>query len=127
MGYDMSLTAVSPLDGRYHQQCAELSTLVSEYGLMRYRWVVEIRWLQTLSAIPAIKEVPPFSPSATAFLSLLIDNFNKSDATHIKSLEETTNHDLKALEYVLKEKLSSHDELSKAREFVHFACTSEDI
>jgi len=121
-----SLTAISPLDGRYQHQCAELKNIGSEYGLMHYRLIVEIEWLKTLSEAN-IQEVPTFSGSAISFLNEMIENFNEDDAKQIKKIEATTNHDVKAIEYFIKEKLSGHKELSQIVEFVHFACTSEDI
>lgn len=121
-----SLTAISPLDGRYQHQCTELKNIASEYGLMHYRVIVEIRWLQMLSQ-KNILPVAPFSESTVSFLNQLIDNFNDDDAQQIKNIEATTNHDVKAIEYFIKEKLSSSKELSQVIEFVHFACTSEDI
>lgn len=118
---------ISPLDGRYQAQCAGLKPLTSEYGLIYYRIIVEIRWLQALSHLPELQEVPIFSPEATFFLNQIIENFSEQDAQAIKTIEATTNHDVKAIEYFLKEKLESHPELAPIKEFVHFACTSEDI
>lgn len=121
------LTAISPIDGRYREKVVELAPIFSEYGLMRYRMLVEVRWLQALAANPEIKEVAPFSKGAIQVLNSLVENFNETDAKRIKSIEEKTNHDLKAVEYFLKEKTSYQAELKKAAEFIHFACTSEDI
>lgn len=122
-----SLTALSPLDGRYHQSIQTLAHHCSEWGLMRYRTWIEVKWLQALAAEPGIPELPPLSASAIASLEAIFTDFSTTDGERIKSLEATTNHDVKALEYFIKEKLETHTELSTAIEFVHFACTSEDI
>lgn len=122
-----ALLALSPLDGRYYEKCQELHKIASEYGLMYYRLQVEIRWLQSLSTQPAIKEVPPFSMDAHRFLQKLLETFNEKSAADIKAIESKTNHDVKAIEYYLKDAMKGHSELNKIREFVHFACTSEDI
>ena len=122
-----SLTALSPLDGRYHQSIQTLAHHCSEWGLMRYRTWIEVKWLQALAAEPGIPELPPLSASAIASLEAIFTDFSTTDGERIKSLEATTNHDVKALEYFIKEKLETHTELSSAIEFVHFACTSEDI
>ncbi|GLC46310.1 hypothetical protein PLESTB_000997700 [Pleodorina starrii] len=123
------LTAVSPLDGRYGRLSAPLRSIFSEYGLIRYRILVECRWLQQLSRIPAVKEVPPFSPEANALLDHLCtpEGCTPEVAMRVKQIEKTTNHDVKAVEYVLKEHFKSHPELAAVLEFTHFACTSEDI
>ncbi|MCS5711673.1 adenylosuccinate lyase [Candidatus Berkiella aquae] len=121
------ILAISPLDGRYHQACESLQPIASEFGLIYYRLIVEIRWLQALANEPAIKEVPVFSYDANQFLEQLISQFNVEDAQKIKAIEATTNHDVKALEYFIKEKFSLLPELKQVQEFVHFACTSEDI
>lgn len=121
------LTALSPIDGRYAEKVDVLRPIFSEYGLLRYRVVVEVRWLQLLSACPDILEVPQLSDEAGAFLSAIIDNFSEADARRIKDIEATTNHDVKAVEYFLKEKVKGHSELEAVSEFIHFACTSEDI
>lgn len=121
------LTAVGPLDGRYGSKVAGLRTIFSEYGLIRFRVAVECRWLQHLSTIPQVKEVPGLSDDASALLDSLATNFTVEDAQLVKNVERTTNHDVKAVEYVLKEKISANAELKKVLEFVHFACTSEDI
>lgn len=121
------LTALSPIDGRYHQQCAELAEIVSEYALIAYRVKVEIKWLQALAAIPNLSEVPPLSPTGLQFLEKLLQQFNVQDAQRVKNIEKTTNHDVKAVEYFLKEKMAEQAELDHIKEFVHFACTSEDI
>lgn len=123
----MSATAISPLDGRYQDKCAELKDKTTEYGLMYYRLLIEIRWLQALSALPQLSEVTPLSEAANDFLNKLISNFNETDANQIKQIEKITNHDVKAVEYFLKDKLSEQAELTNIKEFIHFACTSEDI
>ncbi|ADE15852.1 adenylosuccinate lyase [Nitrosococcus halophilus Nc 4] len=122
-----SLTALSPIDGRYASKVDTLRPIFSEYGLLRYRVVVEIRWLQLLSACPDIPEVPQLSDEAETFLIAIMDNFSEEDAQRIKDIEATTNHDVKAVEYFLKEKVKGHSELESVGEFIHFACTSEDI
>ncbi|QIK36839.1 adenylosuccinate lyase [Caldichromatium japonicum] len=122
-----SLTAVSPIDGRYGARTALLRAIFSEYGLIRHRVLVEVRWLRCLAAHPGIPEVNPFSPEAEAVLERLSDAFTLADAERIKSIERTTNHDVKAVEYFIKEQLGGLTELTRISEFVHFACTSEDI
>jgi adenylosuccinate lyase len=122
-----SLTAISPVDGRYAAKCGVLRTIFSEFGLIKYRTRVEIRWLQTLAAHPGIKEVPEFSEAANTYLNGIADGFSLADAERIKSIEKTTNHDVKAVEYFLKEKIAGNEELQRISEFIHFACTSEDI
>ena len=122
-----SLTAVSPIDGRYGNKCLVLRPIFSEFGLIRHRVMVEIRWLQALAAHDAVAEVPPLSDSAKAFLENVIADFTEQDARRVKTIESSTNHDVKAVEYFLKEKISNHEELQKIGEFIHFACTSEDI
>lgn len=122
-----SLTAISPIDGRYGDKCAELRSIFSEYGLIQFRVLVEIRWLEALSNNPDIPEVPNLSPESKQLLNRLIDDFAIDDAERVKQIERTTNHDVKAVEYLLKEKISGHEELEKISEFFHFACTSEDI
>jgi len=121
------LSAISPVDGRYHSKTSALQPYFSEFGLIRYRVIVEVRWLQQLAANPGITEVPSLSASANAFLEDLIQKFDESEAAIVKEKEAVTNHDVKAVEYYLKEKLVRHDELAGVMEFVHFACTSEDI
>lgn len=123
----MSLTALSPIDGRYAAQTRALSPLLSEYGLIRFRVQVEIRWLQALSQEPLLAEIPPLSPAATAFLDALAANFSEADAEQVKAIEKTTNHDVKACEYFLKQAVADQPELAALSEFIHFACTSEDI
>lgn len=126
MNHNFSLMAVSPLDGRYQHQTIELKTLSSEYGLMHYRLIVELKWLQNLSTLK-IKEIPALSQESSAFLNKLIAEFDETQANQIKTIESKTNHDVKAIEYYIKEKVSTMPELAKISEFVHFACTSEDI
>ncbi|WP_163575435.1 adenylosuccinate lyase [Halomonas faecis] len=122
-----SLTALSPVDGRYAAKAAILREHFSEFGLIRARVTVEVRWLQRLAEQPGITEVPPLSAEATAFLEGLIRDFSVADAERIKTIEATTNHDVKAVEYFLKERIAEVPELHAVSEFVHFACTSEDI
>ena len=122
-----ALTAVSPVDGRYGSKTTALREIFSEYGLLKYRTIVEIRWLQKLAATAEIAEVPAFSAEANQFLNELADNFSEQDARRIKEIERTTNHDVKAVEYFLKEKVADIPELHAVNEFLHFACTSEDI
>lgn len=121
------LTAISPIDGRYAGKTAALRPIFSEYGLIRFRVQVEVRWLQRLAAHPAISEVPPLSSTANAVLERLIQDFPLELAQRVKVFEKTTNHDVKAVEYLLKEQASQLPELAKISEFIHFACTSEDI
>lgn len=121
------LTAVSPLDGRYRSKSNELSAYFSEFALIRYRVLVEVRWLQALASNPEIEELKSFEESENALLNQLVDNFCLADAERVKAIEATTNHDVKAVEYFIKEKLQSHESLTSRLEFVHFACTSEDI
>ncbi|MBK5965567.1 adenylosuccinate lyase [Thiocystis minor] len=122
-----TLTAISPVDGRYAARTAGLREIFSEYGLIRYRVQVEIRWLQTLARHPDIPEVPAFSDDANQRLDDLADSFSVADAQRIKDIERTTNHDVKAVEYFLKERIADNAELNAVSEFIHFACTSEDI
>ncbi|QMV14813.1 adenylosuccinate lyase [Vibrio spartinae] len=122
-----ALTAVSPVDGRYGSKTIALRSIFSEYGLLKYRTIVEVRWLQKLSSTPGIQEVPAFSQEANNILNEIAANFSEADAERIKEIERTTNHDVKAVEYFLKEKVSAHPELNAVSEFIHFACTSEDI
>lgn len=122
-----SLTAVSPVDGRYASKTANLRPIFSEYGLIHHRVIVEVRWLQMLSRHSGIGEVTAFSPQANDLLDNIIDNFSVEDAANIKAIERTTNHDVKAVEYFLKNAIAGNSELSAISEFIHFACTSEDI
>ncbi len=122
-----ALTALSPVDGRYGDKAAALREHFSEFGLIRARVIVEIRWLQRLAELTGVTEVPPLSAEATAFLEAMIRNFSLEDAQRIKEIERTTNHDVKAVEYFIKERIEGQPELHAISEFVHFACTSEDI
>jgi len=122
-----ALTALSPLDGRYASKCDALRPFLSEFGLIHARVTVEVRWLQALSNRPEIIEVAPFSAETNAALDAIVSNFSEEDANRIKEIERTTNHDVKAVEYFLKEKIAGIAELQNAGEFIHFACTSEDI
>jgi adenylosuccinate lyase len=122
-----SLTAISPVDGRYAEKTVPLRGIFSEYGLMRYRVLSEIRWLATLAAQPGVGEVANLSTAAREKLDRIADNFSIEEAQRVKAIEDTTNHDVKAVEYYLKERISSQPELNGIKEFVHFACTSEDI
>jgi len=121
------LTAISPVDGRYASKSAELRSIFSEYGLLKYRVQVEVRWLQMLSEQASIAEVPAFSEASHTLLNNIVANFSVDDAMRIKEIERTTNHDVKAVEYFLKEQVESNSELNAISEFIHFACTSEDI
>ncbi|NIF21813.1 MULTISPECIES: adenylosuccinate lyase [Pantoea] len=122
-----SLTAVSPVDGRYGDKVSPLRAIFSEFGLLKFRVEVEVRWLQKLAATAEIKEVPAFDADANAFLDAIVANFSEEDAARIKTIERTTNHDVKAVEYFLKEKVADVAALHAVSEFIHFACTSEDI
>jgi len=121
------LTALSPVDGRYARKCDELRPLLSEFALIRFRVLVEVRWLKTLAGHPGISELEDLSARGMTALDALEKNFSEEDASEIKTLEATTNHDVKAVEYYIKQKLEAAGESPLAREFVHFACTSEDI
>ncbi|KAL0408385.1 UNVERIFIED_CONTAM: Adenylosuccinate lyase [Sesamum radiatum] len=122
-----SLTALCPLDGRYWGKVKDLAPFMSEFGLIKFRVLVEIKWLLKLSQIPEIPEVPRFSAEAETYLQNLSDQFSMDDALEVKKIERVTNHDVKAVEYFLKQRCQSHPEISKVLEFFHFACTSEDI
>jgi adenylosuccinate lyase len=122
-----TLTALSPLDGRYASKCDALRPYLSEFGLIAARVTVEVRWLQSLANHPQISELAPFSAETNAALDAIVTNFSEADAERIKTLEATTNHDVKAVEYFLKEKITPIAALKNASEFIHFACTSEDI
>lgn len=122
-----TLSAVSPIDGRYGSKTSDLRGIFSEYGLIKYRVIVEVRWLQALAAHSGIPEVPAFSDEANALLNGILDNFGEADAQRVKDIESTTNHDVKAVEYYLKEKIADNAEIQAVNEFIHFACTSEDI
>lgn len=122
-----ALTAISPLDGRYGSKVAALRDVFSEFGLIKRRVEVEVRWLQCLANLPGITEVPPLSEGATTRLNRIVDEFSLEDAERVKAIEATTNHDVKAVEYFLKEQVATDTELAASSEFIHFACTSEDI
>ncbi len=122
-----SLSALSPVDGRYGSKSEALRPFFSEYGLIKHRVLVEVRWLQALSEHKDITEVPPFSAKANQLLNEIVDDFSEADAKRIKDIERTTNHDVKAVEYFLKEQVVNVEELQAVNEFIHFACTSEDI
>lgn len=124
---NFSLTAISPIDGRYADKVTALRPIFSEYGLIRFRVQVEVRWLQALSKHPKIIEVSSFSDAANQLLNTIVSDFSEADAQRVKDIEKTTNHDVKAVEYLLKEKIAGNAELEKVSEFIHFACTSEDI
>ncbi len=122
-----SLTAISPIDGRYGNKTEALRPIFSEFGLIRHRVLVEVRWLQSLAADADIGEVPPLSKHANDVLEGIVEGFDEEDARRVKNVERTTNHDVKAVEYFIKEKIAGNAELAAISEFVHFACTSEDI
>lgn len=126
-GSASSLLAISPLDGRYKSKCNELAPYFSEFALMRYRVLVEVKWLQKLAAQKDIEDLPEISEAGLNYLNNLIEQFSEEDASRIKEIEATTNHDVKAVEYFIKEKFEGNSELVEQLEFVHFACTSEDI
>jgi len=121
-----SLLAISPIDGRYAGKTESLQLIFSEYGLIRNRAIVELRWLQTLARHPDITELT-ISDDGHQKIDAMVADFNAEDAARVKEIEETTNHDVKAVEYLLKEKFDTDDELASAAGFLHFACTSEDI
>ncbi|MBA6412327.1 adenylosuccinate lyase [Parahaliea sp. F7430] len=122
-----ALTAVSPIDGRYGSKTSALREVFSEYGLIKRRVLVEVRWLQQLAALPGVSEVPALSAAANELLENIAKNFSEADAERVKAIEATTNHDVKAVEYFIKERFADNQELLAISEFVHFACTSEDI
>ena len=122
-----TLTALSPIDGRYASKVDSLRPYLSEFGLIHARVTVEVRWLQTLANHADIHEIQPFSAATNERLDAIVENFSEADAMRIKDIERTTNHDVKAVEYFLKEKIADIDALKDAGEFIHFACTSEDI
>ncbi len=121
------LTAISPVDGRYGNKVTSLQPIFSEFGLIKHRVLVEVRWLQALAAKEEIEEVPVLSEHAGNILNAIVEKFDEEDAQRIKNIERTTNHDVKAVEYFLKEKIAGNKELEAISEFIHFACTSEDI
>lgn len=122
-----ALNALSPLDGRYQPKMDALRPYFSEYALIKHRAWVEVEWLKALSAAKALSEISPFSANTIKELDAAITNFNEDDAAQVKAIEARTNHDVKALEYWLKEKFDGNPEVKAASEFIHFACTSEDI
>ncbi|MEA3274717.1 MAG: adenylosuccinate lyase [Pseudomonadota bacterium] len=122
-----TLTAVSPVDGRYGSKTEDLRPIFSELGLIRHRVLVEVRWLQALADHPGIPEVPPLSGHAVNILEGIVENFSEADAHRVKNIERTINHDVKAVEYFIKERIAGNEELEAISEFIHFACTSEDI
>lgn len=122
-----SLTAISPLEGRYQEKLNDLRPVFSEYGLIKYRVTVEIRWFQFLTEHANLPELPPLSKHANELLNSLIENFSEQDAKRIKHIEAGINHDVKAVEYFIKEKIAGNSELNSVSEFIHFGCTSEDI
>lgn len=121
------LTAISPTDGRYGEKTADLRPLFSEFGLIHHRVMVEVRWLQALASNESITEVPAFDHKTNNLLDGIVQHFNIEDAHRVKNIERTTNHDVKAVEYFLKEKIQGNAKLEAVNEFFHFACTSEDI
>jgi adenylosuccinate lyase len=121
------LTAISPIDGRYADKTRELRAVFSEYGLIRHRVLVEVRWMQALAAHPGIAEVPAFSAEGSGRLNDIVASFDRDAANRVKDIERVTNHDVKAVEYFLKEQFTDAPELQAVEEFFHFACTSEDI
>ncbi|BAP58861.1 adenylosuccinate lyase [Candidatus Tachikawaea gelatinosa] len=122
-----SIKAISPIDGRYNQQVIDLKDIFSEYGFFKFRIEIEIKWLKKLASTKKIQELPSFDKDSNIFLENLILNFNESDALYIKEIEKKTNHDIKAVEYFLKEKIIQNKQLKSIAEFLHFSCTSEDI
>ncbi|HVE44437.1 MAG TPA: adenylosuccinate lyase [Gammaproteobacteria bacterium] len=122
-----TLMAISPLDGRYSEKVNELRATCSEFGLMRFRVMVEVRWLEALADNHVLPDMTPFSPHAKSILEDMIRNFSTQDALRIKKIESSINHDVKAVEYFVKEKMSGNAELAAISEFIHFGCTSEDI
>ena len=122
-----ALMALSPLDGRYQERVSQLRTIFSEYGLIKFRLTVEIRWMQMLSEFANLPEIPKLSPHAKTLLDEMIDHFSLQDAERVKHIESGINHDVKAAEYFIKERIAGNKELSEISEFIHFGCTSEDI
>jgi adenylosuccinate lyase len=122
-----NLTAISPVDGRYGSKTEDLRPIFSEFGLMRHRVLIEVRWLRALADHPEIADVPPLSRHAVNLLDGIAEGFSEADAHRIKNIERTTNHDVKAVEYFIKEHIAGNAELEAVSELVHFACTSEDI
>ena len=122
-----NLLSISPLDGRYNKSASDLRAITSEFGLIKYRVIIEIKWFLHLSSNSKIKELPKLNIKEITYLNDLISNFDITDAKRVKAIEKKTNHDVKAVEYFLKEKFKKHKKLDKYSEFIHFACTSEDI
>ena len=122
-----NLLSISPLDGRYNKSASDLRAITSEFGLIKNRVSIEVKWFQHLSSNSQIKELPKLNIKEITYLNDLISNFDITDAKRVKSIENKTNHDVKAVEYFLKEKFKKHKKLDKYSEFIHFACTSEDI
>lgn len=122
-----TLTALSPLDGRYAEKAHALRPYFSEYGLMRYRILVELRWLKKLASLPNLNELTALTPATDIFLEQIFINFTQEEALLVKDIESVTNHDVKAIEYYIKQKCEQHAALNNLKEFIHFACTSEDI
>src|SRR5699024_6510243 len=122
-----ALSAISPIDGRYADKTWDLREICSEFGLIHYRLVVEVRWLQALAGEPEVTDVPPLSADATAYLEQLIADFDVNEGQRVKAIEDETNHDVKAVEYYLRQKIRNSEELAPYSEFIHFGCTSEDI
>ncbi|TAK76085.1 MAG: adenylosuccinate lyase [Gammaproteobacteria bacterium] len=122
-----ALMAISPLDGRYQEKMTSLRAIFSEYGLIRFRVIIEIRWLQMLAEFANLPEIPRLSPHTQHILDDIIENFSEQDALRIKHIESGINHDVKAVEYFIKERISGNTELAALSEFIHFGCTSEDI
>jgi len=123
----MNIKALAPTDGRYAAKVNSLRDILSEYGLIRFRVLVEVRWLQCMAADEAIAELPPFSAAVNSALQALVDDFSTADAHRVKEIEAITNHDVKAVEYLIREKLGEVDNSGEFEGFIHFACTSEDI
>ena len=121
------ITAISPIDGRYRDKNEELADFFSEYALIRYRLTAEIEWFKFLAAHKEINEIPELSEQAKTFLTKLVDDFGEQQAIQIKTIEKTTQHDVKALEYYIVSQVQTMPELSRLSNFFHFACTSEDI
>ena len=119
-----NLKAISPLDGRYYDKTSELTDIFSEFGLIKYRVLIEIKWIQHLAMIDDIKELPPLDKNINNKLNNIIENFDINDALKIKSIEKTTNHDVKAVEYFIRDSFKKNKNIS---DFIHFGCTSEDI
>lgn len=121
------LHAISPIDGRYLKKTRSLRNYFSEFALIKHRLVVEIRWMESLAANELLSEIAPFDANTKAFLAKLIDNFDEAEGLKVKEYEKQTNHDVKAIEYYLKDKFSQHPILNEVKSFIHFACTSEDV